>query len=54
MILGALIEEDHPHIEKKTSGIRIRKLTPTPMVFPRRYAVIKREARRLNGEGAGI
>ncbi len=52
--LGALIEEDpSSHREEIHPGIRIRKLTPTPMVFPRRYAVIKREARRLNGEGAG-
>jgi hypothetical protein len=50
--LGAHIEEDSfSQREEIHPGIRIRKKNPTPMVFPRRYAVIKREARRLSGEG---
>lgn len=51
--LGAHIEEDpSSHTEEVHPGIRIRKKAPTPMIFPRRYSVIKREARRLSAEGA--
>ncbi|MDY6934703.1 MAG: 16S rRNA (guanine(527)-N(7))-methyltransferase RsmG [Spirochaetota bacterium] len=31
-----------------TSGILLRKFKPTPQAFPRRFATIKRDSRRLN------